>query len=357
MQQQAAAKLAGRAPPGLLACAERLCSQAGIQQEGHCQQQDTDRVSAAAGQLHTADLRELHRLVLLLRRVRASAGRQPLPEAVGLVLRDSGLLPWLQQGMAASPGSESGQEAAAFAEELPAPLRRALHKTQQLMEERQGAQQEASAASSGASNGFEAPALAGGTSAAAARGLSSSQQQQAGDELLQELLSRLAQDTAADEGCDGSEREQQQQPPPQQAGEGQQGEGGKQGSAPQSPGAITISTIHAAKGLEWRVVLMPSVCEGVLPLPLFTDQSQAAAAAAGAAGGEDSSEADYGACQRAHVEEERRLFHVAATRARDRLLVSYVQPPPPAAPPDPGGRCGHCCCRILLAPATVNTQQ
>ncbi|KAL4859415.1 DNA helicase II [Chlorella vulgaris] len=336
MQQQAAARLAGRAPPGLLVCAERLCSQAGIQQEGHRQQQDTDRVSAAAGQLHTADLRELRRLVLLLRSVRAAAGRQPLPEAVGLVLRDSGLLPWLQQqGMAASPGSESGQEAAAFAEELPAPLRRALHKAQQLMEERQGAQQEAAAASSGASNGFEAPALAGGTSAAAARGLSSSQQQQAGDELLQELLSRLAQDTAADEGCDGLEREQQQQPQ-QQAGEGQQGEGGNQGAASQSPGAITISTIHAAKGLEWRIVLMPSVCEGVLPLPLFTDQSQAAAAAAGAAGGEDSSEADYGACQRAHVEEERRLFHVAATRARDRLLVSYVQPPPPAAPPDPG---------------------
>jgi superfamily I DNA/RNA helicase len=336
-------------------CAERLCSQAGIQQEGHCQQQDTDRVSAAAGQLHTADLRELHRLVLLLRGVRAAAGRQPLPEAVGLVLWDSGLLAWLQQqGLAAAPGSGSRQEAAAFGEELPGPLGRAIHKAQQLMQERQRAKQETVAGSSGASDGFEAPAAAGGTSAAAVRD-ACGQQQQAGDELLlQELLSRLAQDTAADEGCDGSEREQQQQPQQQQAEEGQQGEGGQQEGAPQSPGAITISTIHAAKGLEWRVVLMPSMCEGALPLPLFTDQSQAAAAAAGAAGGEDSSEADYGACQRAHVEEERRLFHVAATRARDRLLVSYVQPPPPAAPPYPGGRC---CCRILLAPATVNTQQ
>jgi DNA helicase-2/ATP-dependent DNA helicase PcrA len=64
-------------------------------------------------------------------------------------------------------------------------------------------------------------------------------------------------------------------------------------------GRITVSTIHAAKGLEWRVVFLPCVERGVVPHARATTEQQ--------------------------VEEERRLLYVAMTRARDQLHVSYVR--------------------------------
>ena len=57
---------------------------------------------------------------------------------------------------------------------------------------------------------------------------------------------------------------------------------------------VTLSTIHQAKGLEWRVVFLVWLAEGRFPTARAED-----------------------------VEEERRLFYVACTRAKDELLLCY----------------------------------
>jgi DNA helicase-2/ATP-dependent DNA helicase PcrA len=59
---------------------------------------------------------------------------------------------------------------------------------------------------------------------------------------------------------------------------------------------ITLCTIHAAKGLEWPVVIVAGCNEGILP------SKQAISAG--------------------EIEEERRLFYVAITRARDQLILT-----------------------------------
>ena len=61
-------------------------------------------------------------------------------------------------------------------------------------------------------------------------------------------------------------------------------------------GSVVVSTIHSAKGLEWRRVYVTNVVEGSLPHKF----------AMGSEG---------------EVEEERRLFYVACTRARDSLVL------------------------------------
>jgi DNA helicase-2/ATP-dependent DNA helicase PcrA len=61
---------------------------------------------------------------------------------------------------------------------------------------------------------------------------------------------------------------------------------------------LTLSTIHSAKGLEWKVVFLLWVLDGKLPL---------------ARAAEDEEE----------MEEERRLLYVAATRAKDTLVLTY----------------------------------
>lgn len=60
--------------------------------------------------------------------------------------------------------------------------------------------------------------------------------------------------------------------------------------------AVTLSAIHAAKGLEWSLVHLVGMSEGVLPIVHAVDE--------------------------ASIEEERRLTYVALTRARDVLRVS-----------------------------------
>jgi superfamily I DNA/RNA helicase len=60
-------------------------------------------------------------------------------------------------------------------------------------------------------------------------------------------------------------------------------------------GSVTITTIHSAKGLEWRRVYVTNLVEGSLPHKFSL-------------GSED------------EIEEERRLFYVACTRARDLLV-------------------------------------
>ncbi len=61
---------------------------------------------------------------------------------------------------------------------------------------------------------------------------------------------------------------------------------------------VVLSTVHQAKGLEWNVVFAIHLVEGALPSPRALDEP----------GGE---------------EEERRIFYVAMTRARDELYLSY----------------------------------
>lgn len=56
---------------------------------------------------------------------------------------------------------------------------------------------------------------------------------------------------------------------------------------------LTLSTIHSAKGLEWKSVVILSVMEGCIPIDRVTTEEG--------------------------IEEERRLLYVAMTRARDRL--------------------------------------
>jgi DNA helicase-2/ATP-dependent DNA helicase PcrA len=63
---------------------------------------------------------------------------------------------------------------------------------------------------------------------------------------------------------------------------------------------VTLSTVHQAKGLEWPVVLVPWVADGRFP----TDMAM----------GSDED-----------LEEERRVFHVAVTRARDELYLVVPQ--------------------------------
>ncbi|MEO7115747.1 MAG: 3'-5' exonuclease, partial [Caldimonas sp.] len=66
---------------------------------------------------------------------------------------------------------------------------------------------------------------------------------------------------------------------------------------------VTLSTLHAAKGLEWPHVVLASVNEGLLP---FTNDDDEAGAAA-------------------RLEEERRLMYVGITRARATLAVGVLR--------------------------------
>ena len=62
---------------------------------------------------------------------------------------------------------------------------------------------------------------------------------------------------------------------------------------------VTISTIHASKGLEFKHVFLIGCSEGLIPYGLPQDDDV--------------------------LEEERRLMYVAVTRAEDTLDVSYAR--------------------------------
>ena len=70
--------------------------------------------------------------------------------------------------------------------------------------------------------------------------------------------------------------------------------------------AVALMTLHAAKGLEFPVVFLAGLEEGLLPCSLWND---------------------------VNVEEERRLFYVGLTRARERLLLTASGSRPWAGPP------------------------
>lgn len=62
--------------------------------------------------------------------------------------------------------------------------------------------------------------------------------------------------------------------------------------------AVTLSTLHAAKGLEWRTVFLAGMSEGLMPISLARGEALA---------------------------EEKRLLYVGVTRAAARLFVSYAK--------------------------------
>ncbi|WP_370869774.1 ATP-dependent helicase [Polaromonas sp.] len=73
---------------------------------------------------------------------------------------------------------------------------------------------------------------------------------------------------------------------------------------------VTLSTLHAAKGLEWPHVVLAGVNEGLLPFKLDSDDGQDAVKTEGIA-------------QR--LQEERRLMYVGITRAQHTLTVSWLR--------------------------------
>ncbi|MFF9452913.1 ATP-dependent DNA helicase UvrD2 [Streptomyces flaveolus] len=69
---------------------------------------------------------------------------------------------------------------------------------------------------------------------------------------------------------------------------------------------VTLASLHSAKGLEWDVVFLVGVAEGMMPITYAKTDEQ--------------------------IEEERRLLYVGVTRARERLHISW------ALARSPGGR-------------------
>ena len=82
----------------------------------------------------------------------------------------------------------------------------------------------------------------------------------------------------------------------------------------QDQNVVTLSTLHAAKGLEWPHVMLVGVTEGLLPFKLGDDDSPAARA--------DGAMSE-GILQR--LQEERRLMYVGITRAQRSLAVSWTK--------------------------------
>jgi DNA helicase-2/ATP-dependent DNA helicase PcrA len=61
--------------------------------------------------------------------------------------------------------------------------------------------------------------------------------------------------------------------------------------------AVTLATVHGTKGLEWNQVYLIGVNRGLFPISHAQSESD--------------------------IDEEKRLFYVALTRAKDRLVISY----------------------------------
>jgi DNA helicase-2/ATP-dependent DNA helicase PcrA len=82
-----------------------------------------------------------------------------------------------------------------------------------------------------------------------------------------------------------------------------------------TPDGVTLTTLHAAKGLEWDAVFLVGLADGTVPLTHAVGEDQ--------------------------IEEERRLLYVGATRARRILSLSW------ARSRSPGGRANRRPSRFL----------
>ena len=71
-------------------------------------------------------------------------------------------------------------------------------------------------------------------------------------------------------------------------------------NAAENRNKVVLSTIHSAKGLEWDTVFVINLCEGAFP-------------------------AEKSVAKIDDLEEERRLFYVACSRAKTRLILTYPQ--------------------------------
>jgi len=93
-----------------------------------------------------------------------------------------------------------------------------------------------------------------------------------------------------------------------------------------SGSGVRLLTAHAAKGLQWDVVVVAGVQEGVWPnLRLRGGVLGAADLVELAAGRSQSGAAARAAAYQQLLDEERRLFYVAVTRARCQLVVTATQ--------------------------------
>ncbi len=82
----------------------------------------------------------------------------------------------------------------------------------------------------------------------------------------------------------------------------------------QDQNVVTLSTLHASKGLEWPHVMLVGVNEGLLPFKLGEDLQP---------GGRADGPVSEGILQR--LQEERRLMYVGITRAQRTLAVSWTR--------------------------------
>jgi ATP-dependent DNA helicase Rep len=87
---------------------------------------------------------------------------------------------------------------------------------------------------------------------------------------------------------------------------------------------VTLSTLHAAKGLEWPHVMLVGVTEGMLPFKLRDNPDDASS---GQASSEQRAAAKEAASETltTHLQEERRLMYVGITRAQRSLAVSWTR--------------------------------
>ena len=73
----------------------------------------------------------------------------------------------------------------------------------------------------------------------------------------------------------------------------------QQGQHEPNRSAVTLATLHSAKGLEWESVYLVGLSEGLVPI-------------------------SYAGTREA-IEEERRLLYVGVTRARRKLTLSWAE--------------------------------
>ncbi len=71
-------------------------------------------------------------------------------------------------------------------------------------------------------------------------------------------------------------------------------------TGPEEQEFVTLSTVHQAKGLEWPVIFIPWLSDGRFPTDLAINSKE-------------------------DIEEERRVFHVAVTRAKDEIYLIVPQ--------------------------------